>query len=182
MTQTEKKNELPFVPPFLSIRFHLQYFPALIWRRIRPRAEEPRPSFANHGSAEYFLIMAVCVIAFVVGLPAALHGSVVGVMAAGLGFIGIAAILIFSVVSVRGTYAGFEDFRIWVFFFFVMLGVTVGIFSGSLDHSTSKSLLYAAGGLAVGYPIGIGAGCGCSAWDGLRAFLIICRCSLCSVW
>jgi hypothetical protein len=145
-------------PTFLSARFHLRYFPALIWHRIGPRAEEPHSSFANHGPVEYFLILMGAALAVAIGLPAALHGSAIGIIAAGLGFLGIAALLIFSVVEARGTYAGFDDFRTWVFLFFPMSAMTAGAMFGSFAHSHTQSLLYAAAGLAAGYPLGIGAG------------------------
>jgi hypothetical protein len=158
VTQINAEHDILPAPPFLSARFHLRYFPALIWSRLRPRAEEPRSSFANHGSVEYFLTLTGAAIAVALGLPAALQGSAIGVIAAGLGFLAIATLLIFSVGAARGTYAGFAGFRTWVFLFFPMSAMTVGALFGSLAHSHFRSLLYAAIGLAAGYPLGIGTG------------------------
>ena len=146
------------MPPFLSLRFHLQYFPALIWRRIGPRAEPRGSAFANHGSVEFVLLFAVAVLAVAIGLPAALQRSAIGIVAAALGVVGIATLLVFSVAAARGTYAGFDGFRVWVFFLFPMSAMTAGAFVGSLAHSHVRLLLYAAVGLVAGYPLGIGAG------------------------
>jgi hypothetical protein len=147
------------VPPFLSARFHLRYFPALIWHRVGPRAEEePHSSFANHGSLEYSLMLMGAGLAIAIGLPAAVHGSAIGIIAAGLGALAVATLLVFSVGAARGTYAGFDDFRTWVFLFFPMSAMTAGAMFGSFAHSHVQSLLYAAAGFVVGYPLGIGAG------------------------
>src|SRR5438552_3766235 len=103
-------------PPFLSVQFHLRYFPSLIWQRMKPRAEERRSSsFANHGSLEYVVLTMVCAGVIAFGLPAALRGSAIGWAAAGLGSLGLIGLLIGSVLGARGAYAGFGDFRAPVF-------------------------------------------------------------------
>jgi hypothetical protein len=145
-------------PSVLSARFHLQYFPALLWRRIGPRAaDEPRVSFSNHGSLEQLIILIVCATAVVIGLPFALQGSVTGIIGAGIGAVGVAGVIVVSVMG-AGASAGFAGFRCWVFCAVVLLGVTVGLFAGSLEHSHTRALVYAAIGLAAGYPLGILAG------------------------
>jgi hypothetical protein len=158
VNQINAERDIVPVPSFLSARFHLRYFPALIWRRLRPSAEAPTATFANHGSVEYSLMLMGAALVIAIGLPAALRGSAIGIMAAGLGFLAIAALLVFSVVTALGTYVGFDDFRTWVFLFFPMAAMTLGAFTGSLAHSHVQSLLYAAVGLAAGYPLGVGAG------------------------
>ena len=158
MTQITAERGVLQAPPFLSMGFHLRFFPALIWRRIRPHEEPSGSSFANHGSVEYVLTLTAAALAAAIGLPAALRGSMIGIIAAGLGFLAIAALVIFSVVTARGTYASFNGFRLWVFLLCPASTMTAGWFLGSLAHSHVQSLLYGAAGLLGGYPLGIAAG------------------------
>jgi len=66
-------------------------------------------------------------------------------------------LLINSILS-RKDPPNYENFLIGVFFFFMILGLTAGIFTGSLHHLLMLGLLAGTVGLIAGYLLGILAG------------------------
>ena len=105
-----------------------------------------------------------------IGIPLALkHGTVMGWILGIPGIIGTLAIIIFSILSELGTKPSFESFLIGVFFFFIFLGLTAGVFIGMTEHtkeiyigqaqhSPSWMLLSIVLGLFLGYVLGLFAG------------------------
>lgn len=67
-------------------------------------------------------------------------------------------LFIHSVVSGRANPPEYSRFLTGVFFFFVTLGVSAGVFGGSLNHSLMTGLLLGSGGVLAGYFLGILAG------------------------
>jgi len=142
-------------PNILSLEFHTRFFPALIWNRLRPR-ERMETSFVS--TVEMYFLFVLCIIFIAIGIPNAIaHKSVIGWIAGGLGAAGILALLIHSIVS-RKDPPSYDNFLIGVFFFFVILGLTAGIFAGSLNHSPALGFLAGAAGLIAGYLLGLLAG------------------------
>jgi hypothetical protein len=85
------------------------------------------------------------------------HGSVIGWILSGIGLAGIVAFFINSIFSRNGP-PSYDGFLAGIFFLFVSLGITSGVFIGALEHSFALGLLAGAGGLVAGYGIGILAG------------------------
>jgi hypothetical protein len=142
-------------PRFLSLEFHTRFFPALLWDRLRPR-ERAGTSFTS--IIELQILFVICFILLVTGIPAAIgSNSVIGWIAGGLGAAGALALFIHSIVS-RKDPPKYDYFLIGVFFFFVFLGLTAGIFAGSLNYSLMIGLIVGTVGLIAGYFLGIMAG------------------------
>lgn len=146
-------------PAFFSLQFHLRFFPALVWNLLSPPEEACRSPFSDHLPVEYIAAPALCVIAVAVGFPA-LQGK--GVWWEWtlliLGASGFIALLAASVRSVWGQRPDYRDFRPAVFFFFVVLGPTVGLLAGTIEKSPALKMAGIAGGLPAGYVLGIAAG------------------------
>jgi len=109
-------------------------------------------------SAEKYFLFILCLIFIVLGIPGAvLRHSVIGWIAAATGSAGIIALIINSILS-RENKPDYEQFLRGVFFFFVFLGLSAGIFAGSLNHSLLQGIVIGAAGIIAGYFIGIAAG------------------------
>ena len=103
--------------------------------------------------------LVLCIMLVVTGcLYAASHKTIIGWVLAGVGAAGILALLAFTVYSHRKEPPTYESFLAASFFFFVILGVTVGIFVGALEHSRWLELLGGCAGLLAGYILGLFAG------------------------
>ena len=46
-------NGIKEPPGFLSLEFHTKFFPALLWRLLRPQKREYESTFAGHITLEY---------------------------------------------------------------------------------------------------------------------------------
>jgi len=146
-------------PGFLSAAFHARFFPSVVWRRLRPRAQSNGSAFANHIPIELPIVLLVCLALLLGGLPSAVErGSLVGWTASGLGLLGAAALLVQSVRAQLGTRPTFDAFRLGVFAFFLTLGLTAGLTLGAGLRTGALRALAGLGGLAAGYLVGIGAG------------------------
>jgi hypothetical protein len=149
-------NVIP--PGILSFEFHTKFFPRLLWSRLGPNKKEVQGAGFNH-NMEFTVMLVLCVILAAIGLPSALNrGSVLGWILGILGLGGVLAILISSIVSRLGARPSYEEFLIWIFLFFVFLGLTAGIYAGKLGHSLSLGLLSGILGVSFGYVFGIFAG------------------------
>jgi hypothetical protein len=156
MSETEEEPRR-LAPPFFSLEFHFRFLPGVIWRR-RAGKREPRSPFANHFPTELLLVLVACIIAILVGLPASHNGSLVGGIAASLGTIGLIALFVQSVCNQWGRRPTFDEFLAGVFVFLTLLGGTIGLMIGWIEHFGGLTWAMAAGGLVVGYLVGIGAG------------------------
>jgi hypothetical protein len=149
--QIMKKNSCP---TFFSVGFHTHFFPLLLWSRLRPK-ERSGTTFVP---LEHYLVIAFCVVLTAIGIPHALnHHSIIAWLSVGIGVAGILTLAIASICS-RNESPSYEDFLFGIFYFLVMLGITSGIFAGSLEHSYSIGLLGSVAGLVLGYVLGIFAG------------------------
>jgi hypothetical protein len=143
-------------PKFFSVEFHARFFPAIIRNRLRPEERE-RTAFSS--TFEHYIVLAVCIILIFLGLPSAVNNnSFIGWIVGGAGAVGIIVLFIHSIVSGRGNPSEYGRFLTGVFFFFVTLGVSAGIFVGSLNHSLLTGLLLGSAGILSGYFLGILAG------------------------
>ena len=139
----------------MSLEFHTRFFPSLLRSRLR-LGHRAGTSFTS--AVEFQIFFVVCFILLALGMPSAIsHGSFIGWVVGGIGALGILALLINSIFS-RKEPASYDCFLIGVFFFFVVLGITTGVFVGTLEHSLSLGLLVGSGGLIAGYLLGILAG------------------------
>lgn len=140
-------------PNFLSLEFHFRFFPALLWKRLRTGGERGGTGFTL--PLEFPVLFVVCCVLVIIGLPGAIDKkSVVGWIMSGIGLLGILFLIINSLTS-RKDALSYDNFLPGIFFFFVLLGITAGIFTGSLNHSFRMGFLAVLGGLIVGYLIGI---------------------------
>lgn len=145
-------------PKFLSLSFHTKFFPALLFNRLQPKEEEG-VSFAPSVYMEATIVLTVCGVLTAIGIPSALSdGSIIGWIIGGIGMAGILALIILSVKSGLEVSPSYDNFLMGIFFFFVALGVSAGIFNGSLKHSPVLMVLGSLSGLFAGYIIGIFAG------------------------
>jgi len=143
-------------PGFISFEFHVRYFPGVLLNRLRlgGRQETGFPS-----TMEHHIVLAVCIILLVLGIPAAVSGgSIIGWIAGGIGAAGTIALAINSILSRRGEPPSYDDFLAGVFFFFVFLGISCGVFIGTLQHSLLLGLSAGFAGFIAGYLTGIMAG------------------------
>jgi hypothetical protein len=143
------------MPRFWSLEFHTRYFPALLRMRLTPN-ERAGSGFTS--SLEKYFLFVLCFIIVVLGIPSAvLHHSIIGWIAGGIGAAGLAALTINSIFSGK-IQPDYENFLTGIFFFFVLLGLSAGIFAGSLNHSLLQGIVIGAAGIIAGYFIGIAAG------------------------
>lgn len=141
---------------FLSLEFHTRFFPALLWGRLRSSGSA---GTGFPSTVERHVAFVICWILVVTGAPSALsRNSIIGWVVGGVGAAGILALLLNSLFSRRGEQPSYEGFLTGVFFFFVFLGISGGVFVGTLDHSLPLGLLCGSAGLLAGYLIGIFAG------------------------
>ena len=143
-------------PKFLSFEFHTRFFPALLWRGMRPR-ERGGTSFTSTGVLPILLVF--CLILLLSGIPYALaHKSITGWVLGGIGVAGMVFLFINSITSGINNQPTYVGFLKGIFFFFVTLGISAGVFVGALSHSLPLGLLVGAGGFIGGYLLGILAG------------------------
>ncbi len=108
---------------------------------------------------DHMVVLAICFILMIIGLPSAIDNkSVLGWVLAGLGLTGFVALVVQSIASQWGERPSYDDFLVNIFFLFVTLGLTAGIFVGTLNHSLLLGLMVGGGGLIAGYLFGILAG------------------------
>jgi hypothetical protein len=144
------------IPKFLSFEFHTRYFPGMLLSRLR-RSGRQKTGFSS--TMEHYIALAVCIILLMLGIPVAVSsGSIIGWIACGVGAAGTVALVINSILSRKGEPPSYDDFLAGVFFFFVFLGISCGVFVGMLQHSLIQGLLAGFAGLIAGYPTGILAG------------------------
>ena len=150
---------LDTVPPFLSVEFHARFLPAVLRRSVRRGRTSSGSPFANHVPIEYSIVLTVCFALAALGLPSALtRASVIGGIVGLLGTVGAIALIVQSVRAQVDTRPTFEAFRVVVFAFFVILGLTLGLVAGSGRHSPALEVCAAAAGLVGGYLVGIAGG------------------------
>lgn len=142
-------------PRPMSIEFHAHFFPALLYARLRQR-ERAATGFSS--IMEYHIALVICVVLAVTGIPIAMsRQSFAGWAMGGIGVAGIVALLLNGIISHREP-PSYDQLLTGVFFFFPVLGITAGVFSGTLNHSLLLGLLAGSGGLVAGYLLGIPAG------------------------
>ncbi len=153
---------------FFSLAFHKYFLSKVLLPRLRPWKPEadtiylPRGAFIPSGfymPVELLVLFAVSTILIAIGLPeVSKHGSVCGWILSGLGIAGIIAIFIITILSERENKYSLDDFWPSIFFFFVMLGITAGLFLGFIHKSLLLGMTGSLFGLIAGYSIGIYAG------------------------
>jgi len=143
-------------PKFLSFEFHVRYFPGMLLSRLRLSG---RSGTGFSSTVEHHIAFVVCFILFALGIPVAISSSsIIGWIVGGIGVAGMIALVIHSVLSRRGEPVSYDGFLAGVFFFFVFLGITSGVFVGTLKHSLFLGLITGVGGFIAGYLLGILAG------------------------
>jgi hypothetical protein len=148
----------PDTPKFLSLEFHTSFFPRLLWGRLRRKKKETQGTTFT-STMEMIIALAVCLILAVIGIPSALtRGSVVGWILSIIGVGGILALLIASVGAQWGNRPTYDNFLTGVFFFFVSLGILIGIPVGMGNSSPVLGVSVSLAGLLGGYMLGIFAG------------------------
>lgn len=142
-------------PSPMSFEFHAHFLPALLYARLRQR-EKAATGFTS--TLDFHIALAICVVLAAMGIPSALsRQSFTGWAIGGIGLAGIVALLLNGVLSHREP-PSYDQFLTGVFFFFPVLGITAGVFTGTLNDSLIFGLLAGSGGLVAGYLLGIAAG------------------------
>jgi len=142
-------------PKFMSFEFHTRFFPSFLRSRLRP-GQRTETGFTP--AVEFQVLFVVCCILLVLGIPSAINKrSFIGLIVGGIGAAGMLALLINSIIS-RKDPPDYDRFLLGAFFFFIVLGITAGVFAGTLEHSLTLGLLVGSVGLIAGYLLGILAG------------------------
>jgi hypothetical protein len=151
MSENELK-ENPF-PKFLSLEFHAEFFPALLFGRLKPN-EATGTRFTS--TLHFYVLFFICLILIAVGIPNTVSlKSVIGWIISVIGVAGAIFLVINSILSYKGNTPSYGAFLKGVFLFFPSLGLSAGVFMGSLGHSFEIGLLIGSAGLAAGYLLGI---------------------------
>ena len=149
----------PVPPKFLSLEFHTRFFPQLLLDRYLRRKKKEAQGTTFTSTTEMFISLAVCLILAVIGIPAVLtRGSIIGWILSVIGVGGVILLLVMSVGAHWGSRPNYDDFLGGIFFFFVSLGVLIGIPVGIDTHSPGLGILAGLAGLSAGYALGILAG------------------------
>ena len=153
-------NETNKPPLFFSLEFHTSFFPALLGRALHPKKRKHESIFAGHIALEYPVLAAISIIAGVYGMIEILDsGSIIGWTCGILGSGGFIYFLCNSIRSAARIRPSFKYFRVIIFFFFVILGMTVGLEIGIVYHlSNGFRIILVLAGLVLGYFSGIGGG------------------------
>jgi hypothetical protein len=148
----------PVHPRFFSLRFHTVFFPSVLRDRVfRKKRQNEGATFTS--TLEMMVCLAVCLILAIIGIPSAwTEKSVIGWVMTIIGLGGIVALLGASVGAQWGERPRYESFLAWVFFFFLALGLFVGIPVGMESHSAWLGVATSVGGLILGYIVGVLAG------------------------
>jgi hypothetical protein len=148
----------PVSPSFLSLEFHLRFFPRLLRARLKSKGRKMRGG-AFTSTLEMIVSLAVCFILAVIGIPLALNqGSILGWILTVIGAGGIVALFIQSVGSQWGSRPTYDDFLAGIYFLAVTLGIISGIPVGMDHHAPVAGLFTSIGGFIAGHALGIGAG------------------------
>ena len=153
-------NETSKPPLFFSLEFHTSFFPALLLRLLHPKKRKNESTFAGHIALEYPIFAVISIVTGVYGMIAALDsGSIIGWVCGILGLGGFIYFLYSSIRSRKQIRPSFEYFRVTIFFFFVILGITIGLEIGTVYHlSYGNRIIVVLAGLVLGYVSGIGGG------------------------
>lgn len=145
----------PIPPKFLSLEFHTRFFPRLLRDRLLRRGKETQgTSFTS--TMEMTIGAAVCLVLAALGIPPAVNrGSTAGWLAAVVGVGGMLALSVISVAAQWGTRSSYDDLLIGVFFFFLSLGIFIGVPVGMDSHSFLLGVSASLAGLVGGYLLGI---------------------------
>ena len=153
----EEMDENSKSPPFFSLDFHIKFFPALLWRLLHPKNRRYASTFAGHISLELPVMAVVSIILGIYGFSAAIgSGSIIGWVCGILGLCGFIYLLINSIRSSKDQKPSFEYFRIVIFFFFAILGITTGLSVGTIYHfGYGMTIITGLAGLIPGYIVGV---------------------------
>lgn len=143
---------------FFSLEFHTSFFP----RILRDRCDRKKRSCQGAiftSTMEMLIGLAVCLILAIIGIPYAwTEGSIVGWLLSIIGMGGIIVLIMLSISSSWGEHPTYDDFLAGVFFFFICLGLFIGIPIGMDRHSLLLGILASLAGLVSGYLLGVIAG------------------------
>jgi hypothetical protein len=104
-------------------------------------------------------MLAFCLILVIIGAPKAItQKSTVGWILFGIGLLGLVFLFVQSIASQWRERPSYDGFLVGFFFLFITLGLTSGIYAGTLRHSFALGLLAGSAGLLAGYLLGIFAG------------------------
>jgi hypothetical protein len=145
-------------PRFLSVDFHLKFFPSLLWRLTRAKTRKDPSPFQNHIPMEFAIVTVLAVAAAIWGIGAALEkSSIAGWIVGILGMAVLLALLINSVSSALDLRPSYGSFRVEIFLFLVLLGTTIGLMVGRIhfSHSGWQIALDGFGGFLIGYVAGV---------------------------
>jgi hypothetical protein len=141
------------LPGFLSLEFHFRFFPNLLLGRLSP---DDKQGTTFTSIPELYVLFFICLILVLAGMPSAVsNNSIIGWIAGGIGTAGIIAMLTNSILSGMRKPPSYDAFLKGIFFLFLFLGLSAGIFVGNLEHSLMKGLLLGSTGLVAGYLLGI---------------------------
>lgn len=163
-------------PKFFSLEFHKDFFPEVlrqVYLRRKKQSLGYQSPFANHNHPEVTILIVLCVVLAVIGLPSLInrHSLSGGIMAV-LGLGGFSAMFISSLRSVAGQRYSFNDFSPAIFLFFLMIGITAGLSAGFISESRWLGIYGSILGLIVGYIAGIYAGVGINYLGWIGTYLV----------
>jgi len=153
-------NETNKQPLFFSLEFHTSFFPALLWRVLHPKKRKHESIFAGHIALEYPVLAVISIITGIYGMVEIFDsGLIIGWACGIIGLGGFIYFLCNSIHSRMQIRPSFEYFRVIIFFFFVILGITIGMEIGIAYHlSYGLRIILLLAGFLLGYLSGIGGG------------------------
>ena len=146
-------------PSMLTWEFHFNFFPRLLWSKLAPKGATPQGTSFSH-NMDLTIVTCVCMALLAVGAPLAFGPhALLGWPLVALGLIGLVYLLINSIAGQQGLRPSYDEFHLWIFFFFLFLGMSGGLILTAADHQP-RPMVLAAGllGLLPGYLTGLLAG------------------------
>src|SRR5512139_4297025 len=108
-------------PKFFSREFHGSFFPEVLKERLRFRKKAVE-GVTFTSTIEMFVLLGVCAVLVLIGIPSAAEGAIWGWALSILGIGGTIGLVVMSVRGQRGERPSYDDFLVGVFLFFVALG------------------------------------------------------------
>lgn len=147
-------------PNLLSMAFHRDFFLPFIITSLNRRKAGTTTHFADYFPFEYIVLFIIAMAGVMTGISSYLsNGSTVGGIVGLLASAGFAVLITFSVRSRTEKNVTWKRFMITTFMFFMLLGLTIGLFAGmAIWKSFIAKMILGTVGLAAGYLAGIMAG------------------------
>lgn len=151
-------DPFPIAPAPWTLGYHLRFVPALIRARLGPQPQAT--GFASHAGMMVPIAIVIALVLFSIGLPGMVEGGFdpVSALLTLLGGGGLLAIIGMSIADAWHEPRSYQRFEPAVFFFLLLLGISIGLFIVRLDREGLGTAAYAtilSGSTLAGYAAGL---------------------------